>query len=417
MNILLIYQHFLEEDDAGISRFNEMTRIWTEMGHEVTVLAGMFNPIGQKKYPEYQGYYFKHKQQGKVKVLRCHVSESYNKSFLGRFWGYLSFMFSALWGGLFKLKGRYDLILVSSPPLFVGVTAYLLSRFNRIPFVFEIRDLWPESAIDTGVVTNKVVIKMAYAFEAFIYKKAQLINVLTPAFRDKLIQDKKVPAEKIIFIPNAADFSLLEKIPAGFDAAAFKKELGLENKFVITYVGAHGVANHLIQLLDTAERLRDTPVVFQLIGSGMQKEMLVAEAQKRGLNNVVFRAPVAKEEVFKYILASDMGTSVLKKVDTFKTIYSNKTFDYMSCKTPVLLLIDGVSRTLVEEAGCGVYAEPENPTDAAEKIRYCLSIRDQLPAMGQKGYDFARRHFDREVLAKQYATELVRAMNKQAAKA
>mgnify|MGYP001314970340 CR=1 FL=1 len=151
MNILLIYQHFLEEDDAGISRFNEMTRIWTEMGHEVTVLAGMFNPIGQKKYPEYQGHYFKHKQQGKVKVLRCHVSESYNKSFPGRFWGYLSFMFSALWGGLFKLKGRYDLILVSSPPLFVGVTAYLLSRFKRIPFVFEIRDLWPESAIDTGV--------------------------------------------------------------------------------------------------------------------------------------------------------------------------------------------------------------------------------------------------------------------------
>ncbi len=406
MKILLIHQYFLEDSDSGGSRFNEMTRTWTEMGHEVTVLAGMINPTESVKYPEYKGKYFKHKQQGKVKVLRCHVSESYNKSFLGRFWGYLSFMFSALWGGLFKLKGKYDLILVTSPPLFVGVTAYLLSRFKRIPFVFEIRDLWPESAIDTGVVTNKWVIKMAYAFEAFIYKKASLINVLTPAFRDKLIQDKKVPAEKIIFIPNAADFSILEKLPADFDAVAFKKLLGLEGKFVITYVGAHGVANHLIQLLDAAEFLRDTNAVFQLIGSGMQKEMLQAEATKRNLDNVIFRPPVAKEEVFKYILASDMGTSVLKKVDTFKTIYSNKTFDYMSCKMPILLLIDGVSRQLVEEAACGVYAEPENAKDIAEKVRHCLSMQAQLPEMGRSGYDFARLHFDREVLAKQYAASL-----------
>ncbi len=406
MNILLIHQYFLEDSDSGGSRFNEMTRTWTEMGHEVTVLAGMINPTESVKYPEYKGKYFKHKQQGKVKVLRCHVSESYNKSFLGRFWGYLSFMFSALWGGLFKLKGKYDLILVTSPPLFVGVSAYVLSRLKRVPFVFEIRDLWPESAIDTGVVTNKVVIKMAYAFEAFIYKKAKLINVLTPAFREKLIQDKNVPAEKIIFIPNAADFSLLEKLPESFDATAFKKSLGLGGKFVITYVGAHGVANHLIQLLDAAELLRDTPAVFQLIGSGMQKDMLVREAQKRGLDNVVFRPPVAKEEVFKYILASDMGTSVLKKVDTFKTIYSNKTFDYMSCKMPVLLLIDGVSRQLVEEAGCGIYAEPENPADIAEKVRHCLSIQAQLPEMGKKGYDYARQHFDREVLAKKYAASL-----------
>jgi len=406
VNILLIHQYFLEDSDSGGSRFNEMTRTWTEMGHEVTVLAGMINPTESVKYPEYKGKYFKHKQQGKVKVLRCHVSESYNKSFLGRFWGYLSFMFSALWGGLFKLKGKYDLILVTSPPLFVGVSAYVLSRLKRVPFVFEIRDLWPESAIDTGVVTNKVVIKMAYAFEAFIYKKAKLINVLTPAFREKLIQDKNVPAEKIIFIPNAADFSLLEKLPESFDATAFKKSLGLGGKFVITYVGAHGVANHLIQLLDAAELLRDTPAVFQLIGSGMQKDMLVREAQKRGLDNVVFRPPVAKEEVFKYILASDMGTSVLKKVDTFKTIYSNKTFDYMSCKMPVLLLIDGVSRQLVEEAGCGIYAEPENPADIAEKVRHCLSIQAQLPEMGKKGYDYARQHFDREVLAKKYAASL-----------
>ncbi len=142
--------------------------------------------------------------------------------------------------------------------------------------------------------------------------------------------EKGVPENKIIFIPNAADFSLAEKVQEDFDAAQFKRQLGLEDKFVITYVGAHGVANHLIQLIDAAKELRNTNIVFQLIGTGMQKPALIAEAQKHSLKNVIFRDSVPKSEVFKYILSSDMGASVLKKVDTFKTIYSNKTFDYMS---------------------------------------------------------------------------------------
>ena len=154
---------------------------------------------------------------------------------------------------------------------------------NKAKLIFEIRDLWPESAIDTGVLQNKMIIKFAYWFERFIYKKATLINVLTPAFRDKLIKEKKVPKEKVIFIPNAADFTLAEEIQKDFDAAKFKKELGLEGKFVITYVGAHGVANHLIQLVDAAEQLKETNVVFQLIGAGMKKEELVNEVKKRKL--------------------------------------------------------------------------------------------------------------------------------------
>ena len=158
-----------------------------------------------------------------------------------------------------------------------------------------------------------------------------MINVLTPAFRDKLISFKRVPKEKVILIPNAADFTLAEKIQndSSFNALEFKKELGFENKFVITYVGAHGIANHLIQLIDAAEKLKDTKIIFQLIGSGMRKEFLQKEVKQRNLTNVIFRDPVPKSEVFKYILASDIG-SVLKNAETFKTIYSNKTFDYMS---------------------------------------------------------------------------------------
>jgi len=406
MRILLIHQYFLEENDSGGSRFNELSKHWTEQGHQITVICGMMHYSSAVKRPEYKGRYFVDKQHGEVRVLRCHVSESYNVNFLGRLWAYLSFVFSSLWGGLFKVNGKFDLVLVTSPPLFVGISAFILSRIKGIPYVFEVRDLWPESAIDTGVVKNKIIIHLSYSLERFLYRHARLINVLTPAFRTTLIEKKNVPPGKIIFIPNAADFTLSDQLLHHFDPNQFRKESGIDNRFVITYVGAHGVANHLVQLLDAAELLRDTNVVFQLIGEGMQKQELIMDAEKRQLKNVRFIDPVPKAEVFKYILASDMGASVLKKVDTFKTIYSNKTFDYMACCIPVLLLIDGVSRELVEQADCGIYAEPENPVEIASKIRRCMDNPERLKQQGQNGYRFAKASFDRAVLAQQYMDHL-----------
>ncbi|MDF2454541.1 MAG: glycosyltransferase WbuB [Cytophagaceae bacterium] len=408
MRILLIHQYFLEKNDSGGSRFNEMTRVWGDQGVDITVLAGMIHANASGKAEKYKGKYFvKDRYDEKIEVIRCHVSESYNVNFLGRLWGYFSFVFFGLWAGVFKTKGKYDLILVTSPPLFVGITAFLLSKIKRIPYVFEIRDLWPESAIDTGVVTNKAIIRISYWLEAFVYKHARLINVLTPAFRDTLLTKKNVPAEKVIYIPNAADFSLTEELLKTFDAKAFRKDLGIsEETLLITYVGAHGVANHLIQLVEVAEEIKDKPVVFLLIGDGMQKKMLKEEVAKRGLTNIRFIDPVPKKEVFKYILASDLGASVLKKVDTFKTVYSNKTFDYMACKKPILMAIDGVSRQLVEEAKAGVYVEPENVGDYLEKINHYLNNRSELDKQGLSGYEFALTSFDREKLAAQYLTHL-----------
>ena len=411
MRILLIHQYFLEKNDSGGSRFNEMTKTWSNQGHEITVIAGMVHYATGKKPQRYKRKFtYKDSQFHKdVDVIRCHVSESYNVNFFGRLYAYFSFVFSSIYAGLFNTKGKYDVILVTSPPLFVGITAYVLSLFKRIPFVFEVRDLWPESAIDTGVLKNKFLIKFAYWFESFIYNRAKLINVLTPSFRNRLIQDKKVPKEKVIFIPNAADFSLAKQIQEddNFDPIEFKHNLGLANKFVITYVGAHGVANHLIQLIDAAEKLKDSNVIFQLIGAGMQKEILVEEVNKRKLKNVIFRKPVPKEEVFKYILASDVGASVLKRVDTFKTIYSNKTFDYMSCKKPILLAIDGVSRKLIEESKSGIYVEPENTISIINGIKVLLSMGDkELLLMGKAGYEYSKKHFDREYLAKKYLNKI-----------
>ncbi len=416
MRILLIHQYYLEKGEGGGSRFNEITKIWSEKNIHVTVLAGMVHYNSGVKPNKYKGkFIFKDLNFYKnVDVIRCHVSNSYNLNFIGRLWGYLSFVFSSIYAGIFKVKGKYDVILVTSPPLFLGISAYVLSTFYKIPFIFEIRDLWPESAIDTGILKSKFLIKLSYVFEKFIYKKAKIINVLTPAFRNVLIDKKNIKKEKIIFIPNAADFRLAKKIQndKSFNVKDFKKKLGLENKFVITYVGAHGVANHLIQLIDAAEKLMNTNIVFQLIGSGMKKEYLKKEVVKRNLSNVIFRDPVPKSEVFKFILASDVGTSVLKNVETFKTIYSNKTFDYMSCKKPVLLVINGVSKELVESAKCGVFAEPENPVSIANKSKEMSFLHENdLKQMGINGYIYAKENFDRFKLSKKYIDKINLVLN------
>ncbi|GLU50906.1 glycosyltransferase family 4 protein [Dyadobacter frigoris] len=401
MRILLIHQFFLEDNEGGGSRWNEMSRIWTEAGHEVTVLAGMTHYMGNVK-SNYDGKYFHiSKNRDFVKVIRCHVSSG-DKGFLSRIWSFLSFVFSGIFAGIFLAKEKYDMIIVTSPPLFVGLIAIFLSWWKNIPFVFEVRDLWPESAIDTGVLKNKYLIHFSFCFEKLIYRKAKRICVLTPAFQEILIREKHINADKIICIPNGADFIFSDKLLTSFDSHSFRKVHNLEDKFVITYVGAHGISNHLIQVLETAELLLDTKVIFLLIGNGAEKEDLIKESNHRKLTNVRSIGSVSKSEVFNYILASDIGLSVLKKTGIFKTIYSNKTFDYLSCKKPVLMAIDGISRQLIEEADAGLFVEPENPKDFAQKIRFYLNNPDIAKRQGENGYTFVKNHFDREVLAKVY---------------
>jgi len=407
MKILLIHQYFNEADITGGARFNEMTRMWHDWGHDITVIAGNLDSQFSGKREEYRNKFIKKKVQNGITVWRCHVSDSYNKNFRGRLWGYFSFVFSGLIAGLFKVRGRYDVILVTSPPLFVGIIAYILSIFKRAPIVFEVRDLWPESAIDVGVLKNKHIIRLAYWFEKFIYKKSKLINVLTPAFYKILKEQKSVQENKLIEIPNAADFALSDDILMKFNRESFRKINDFDSKFVIIYVGAHGVANGLDQVLDTAALLKDTNVLFVLIGNGMQKKYLIKKSEEMNLKNVRFYDPIPKSEVLKYVIASDMGMSVLLKNDTFKTVYSNKTFDYMSCKKPILMAIDGVSRELVENADAGVFVEPENPEDFAKKIRFYIAHSELLITQGENGYKYAKSNFDRKFLAKKYLSYLI----------
>ena len=210
MHILLVHQYFLGKTDAGGSRWNQFSKYWADKGHKVTVLAGTVHHGTGMKHARYKGKLVVREQEREnVQVFRCYVSESYNKSFIGRFWAYLSFTFSSILAGLFWV-GKADIMICTSPPLSVGLTGWLLSRIKRISMIFEVRDLWPESAIDTGVLTNKWLIRISYWLERLSYKSSSWIVVLTPAFAKALIANKGVRADRISMIPNGADLDIFK---------------------------------------------------------------------------------------------------------------------------------------------------------------------------------------------------------------
>jgi glycosyltransferase involved in cell wall biosynthesis len=400
MHILVVHQYFLGKKDAGGSRWNQFAKYWAQAGHKITILAGTVHYATGRKLPKYKGRFIvREQEQENVQVLRCHVSESYNKSFAGRFWAYLSFAFSTVWAGLFYV-GKCDVIICTSPPLSVGLTGWILSRFKRAPMVFEVRDLWPESAIDTGVITNRWLIKMSYWLERKSYRSANWINVLTPAFEKALVDKKKVKPQRISVIPNGADLDIFK--PGQRDNWV-REKYTLGDRLVVTYVGAHGVANHLIQILETAKLLKDDPsVVFMLVGDGMEKPMLKEKAAQWRLDNVVFVDSVPKDVIVDYVAASDVCTAVLKKVDTFKTVYPNKVFDYMSGARPIIIAIDGAARELIEKAGAGLYVEPEDPKQFAQAVLRFKEDPDFRKDCAQSGLKFVSEHFARSALAVKY---------------
>ena len=410
MKILVLYQYFLNKDEPGMSRFNEMVKYWEEEGHEITVIAGNVHYSSGTKDEKYKGKWItKEIYSEKTTVYKTYVSETYNKSFLGRLWGYFSFTVSSLTAILFRVK-KHDVLIVSSPPLFVGITGIITKIFKRIPTIFEIRDLWPESAIDTGVLKSNFLIKSGYLVEKYSYKFADRINVLTPAFKRKLTAEKNVSADKIIFIPNGADLEIFKPLD---NQDAIKGKLGLKGKYVISYFGAHGVANQLENLLEVAKICLDIPdIQFVLIGAGMKKNELIEKAEREGIANVSFVDSQPKDVINEYCNASDICTAMLQKVETFKTVYPNKVFDYMSCAKPMVIGIDGVARELVENSSSGYYADPENPSEFKEKILELYNNRTNAIKMGWNGYNFVKENFDRKILAKNYIKEIELLLNK-----
>jgi len=399
MNILVIHQYFLEKEGAGGSRFNQFAKFWANKGHKITIVAGTVDYATGNKNKKYRGKLVtKERIDKNITVFRCHVSEAYNKNFLGRLWAYFSFTLSSTWAGLLYI-GKQDIIIATSPPLFVAIPGYIIDKLKRIPLIFEVRDLWPKFAIDTGVIKNNTLIKLSLCLEKWIYRKASLINVLTPAFKKYLISEKNVAEKKIIYIPNAADLDLIKP---GSRNNWVRKRYNWEDKFVILYVGAHGVANDLWQIINVAKILRNNKnILFALVGDGMEKPKLKTEIQKQNLKNIQFIDPVPKEKIVDFINASDVCTATLKPI--FTTTYPNKVFDYMAGSKPIILPIDGACRKLVvDEAKAGFFIKPGNAHDFKKKILYLYNHPEESKKLGQNGYNFVKENFDRQQLANKY---------------
>ena len=402
LKILVVHQYYLMPGQYGGSRFNEMSRLWASQGHQVQVIAGTVVHEKGEVPEKYRGRWITKEADGDVTVFRCYVPGTYGKSFLGRMWGFFGFTFSACTAAL--RVDRPDIVIATSPPLVAAIPGWVAARvsFRPAPWIFEMRDLWPESAVTTGVLrANSLLTKILYALEKWACRSAQRVNVLTPAFQDDIERRGLATSDKIVFVPNGADIEAF--VPESRDNAA-RKQFGWGDRFVAMYAGAHGRANALSQLVEAAELLRDRPdILIACMGDGPERTKLEAEASRRGLENIRFYGPQPKAAMPAIVNASDAGIAVLQNNPTFKTVYPNKVFDYMSCARPVLLGIDGVARKLVcEQAAAGIFAEPENAQAIADALRTLADSPGECSRMGISGRQWVLANAGRDALAARY---------------
>ena len=410
MKIILFHQYFLGKNDPGGSRWNEFTNSFSKKENIfIDVIAGNIHyAIGKKILPN--TWNNREIIDKNIILHRTWTYSGYNNNFIGRVIGYLSYTFSALIKSIVLKKA--DVIIITSPSIFVGISAIILSKIKNIPFILEVRDLWPESAVATGVLNNKFLLNILYSLEYRLYKYSQKIVVLTPAFKENIEIRFPKFKDKIEIVTNGADFSIMENSNRA-RAKNIREKFGWGEKKVFAYFGAHGVANDLIQVVEVAKKFKNNKnILFVLIGDGMQKEMLKQKAKEYNLTNLNFIDSVPKNEVVDYIKAIDIGLGILKKTDTFKTVYPNKVFDYMSCKKPVLVTIDGITRKLIENANCGLYSEPENIKEFEETVsKYIKMNQEKLEILGNSGFKYVKENFDREKLAQRYIEVLKEVVN------
>lgn len=276
-----------------------------------------------------------------------------------------------------------------------------IEQTEKIPMVFEVRDLWLESFIDMGLIKNRLVIKFMYSIQRTIYKSAKWINALTPAFEEFLINVNGVPQKKISMIPNGADLDIIKPGPKD---NWVRDGHGLGDKFIVTYIGAHGITNKLTQLIEAAGILKekDPDVQVMLVGDGIRKPKLKEKAAELGLDNLTFVDSVPKSIIVDYIAAGDVCTAVLGKLELFKAVYPNKVFDYMAAAKPIIVAIDGVTRKLVEDANAGLYVEPESAKEFAEAVLKLKANPQLCNKYGENGLNFVKKNFDRQILAERY---------------
>jgi colanic acid biosynthesis glycosyl transferase WcaI len=410
MKILYVSQYFPPEMGAPAARAAELSRHWAAAGHEVAVLTGFPNHPTGVVPPEYRSKFRRlvsYEKADGVNIVRTWLLPFPNRKAHERMLNYSSFCVSAASTGLFL--SRPDVVIATSPQLLVPLAGWWLARCKRVPFVFEVRDLWPESLAAVGMgKTNSPLHRSLAKIAGFLYRRSNRIVVVTPAFEDYLVEHWRVPREKISVIENGVETKLFAPEPSIEAAGILRRELRAEGKFVVSYIGTMGMAHGLETIIAAAAQLQESnpEIIFLMIGEGADKDRIATLARERGLNNLRFVDQQPRERIPAYICASDACLVLLKKTDLFKTVIPTKMLEFMSCARPVILGVEGQAREILEEARAGLAIEPENAEALVNAIRYLAANPEQARELGRNGREHIVRKFSRHQTAGKYIRTL-----------
>lgn len=388
---------------APAARISELSRHWVQSGHEVTVLTGFPNHPDGVLRPDYRRHFrrgvFREQVDG-ISVVRSWLLPLPNRKPLERMLNYSSFCASASITGSFL--SRPDIVIATSPQLLVGLAGWWVAKLKGVPFVLEIRDLWPESLAAVGVGNaNSMLHRGIGRLAASLYRRADHIVVVTPAFRECLIKDWQVPAEIISVIQNGVETDLFSPRSGN---PQLKSTFAADGRFIVSFIGTLGLAHGLETLLEAAERLqREAPdVVFLLVGEGADRERILALAQSKRLHNIRFIPQQPREKIPAYICASDACLVLLRKAEVFETVIPTKMLEFMSCARPVILGVRGQAQQILEDARGGICIEPGNVSALCDAILHLKQNPRLRAGLGRSGRDYIVQRLSRERTAADY---------------
>jgi glycosyltransferase involved in cell wall biosynthesis len=392
VHVLFLTDNFPPEVNAPASRTFEHCREWVRAGHKVTVVTCAPNFPTGRVFPGYRNRLWARETMDGIEVVRVWSYITANEGFLKRVLDYQSFMVSATIASLFVRK--VDVVVGTSPQFFTACAARVVGLLKRRPWVFELRDLWPESIKAVGAMRSGRAIEWLERLELYLYRRAAAVVSVTESFKRNLAS-RGIDAAKIEVVTNGVDISRFQPRPKDRELLA---ELGLEDAFVAGYIGTHGMAHALETLLDAADRLRDEGVVFLFLGDGARKQALRDKAREMGLQNVRFVDTVKKEDVARYWSILDVSVIHLRKTDLFTTVIPSKLFESMGMGLPVLHGVEGESADIVRAEGAGIPFEPENADELCAAIRRLRSDPAEMQRFREACLAGAR-NYDRATLA------------------
>lgn len=406
MNLLILTQYFPPEVGAPQNRLFELAVRLQQLGVNITVLTAMPNYPQMEIHSAYKGKTYSYEEMSGLKVHRSSIYVSQNKSVIARLRNYFSFVVSSAITGNKKL-GNFDFLLCESPPLFLGYSARYLARRKKARLIFNVSDLWPESAEKLGVVTNRRLLKLAYNLEASLYKRSALVTGQTQGICQNI--HERFPGVKTYWLPNGVDLSYYD--PATTAESGWRRAHGFaETDVILAYAGIIGIAQGLETILEAATHFKDKPFVkFVLIGSGPEKEKLIRLKASMGLDQVYFLDAVSKKEMPGILKSINAAIIPLKKLDLFLGAIPSKIFENLAMEVPVLLGVDGEARNLfIDKGNCGIYVEPGQAQSLVKGIERLVNDPELARQLGKNGRRFVQEHFNRETIALRFYEQLKR---------